>query len=225
MKRIFLIVFILAGVTELLHGITDLGTIHFVGKSILLPSLVVYYYLSIKDNDGPVSGLLLLTLVLCWIGDVILMFQGDQFFVFGLIAFLLGHVTYIFVYRQHRNETSQEELRSIQRLRLAFPIVLAGTGLVVILYPHLGALQVPVMVYAIVITVMTINALFRYGKTNTTSFFMVFSGAILFMMSDSLLAIGKFIEPIYLSGFWIMLTYIGAQYLIVQGLIVHRKEK
>jgi hypothetical protein len=46
---------------------------------------------------------------------------------------------------------------------------------------------------------------------------MFFTGALFFMLSDSLLAINKFYRPFPLAGFLIMLSYIVAQYLIVIG--------
>jgi len=98
---------------------------------------------------------------------------------------------------------------------------LAGTGLVTVLFPHLGNLQIPVMVYALVITLMSLQALFRYGYTSKPSFILVFCGAISFMISDSLLAINKFMQPLPLSGLAIMLTYLLAQYLIVEGVLKH----
>ena len=66
---------------------------------------------------------------------------------------------------------------------------------------------------------MVLNALFRYGRTTSASFWMVFFGALLFMASDSLLAVNKFMMPIYHAHIWIMLTYISAQFLIVDGLL------
>jgi uncharacterized membrane protein YhhN len=77
------------------------------------------------------------------------------------------------------------------------------------------------LVYAGVLTYMVLSALFRFGKTNSGSFTMVFGGAILFMMSDSLIAINKFLEPLSMAGFWVMITYITAQFLIVKGLLKH----
>jgi uncharacterized membrane protein YhhN len=68
---------------------------------------------------------------------------------------------------------------------------------------------------------MVLNALFRFGRTNAESFWLVFSGAVLFMASDSILAIDKFLKPVTYGGFLIMLTYIAGQYLIVTGLIRH----
>jgi uncharacterized membrane protein YhhN len=41
------------------------------------------------------------------------------------------------------------------------------------------------------------------------------------MLSDSLLAINKFMKPLPLASLAIMTTYILAQYLIVEGFIAH----
>ncbi|MFM8914325.1 MAG: lysoplasmalogenase family protein, partial [Flammeovirgaceae bacterium] len=69
---------------------------------------------------------------------------------------------------------------------------------------------------------LSITALFRYGRTTSKSFTYVMMGALLFMTSDSLLAINKFLNPLPLSGISIMLTYCLAQYLIVEGIIAHK---
>jgi uncharacterized membrane protein YhhN len=70
---------------------------------------------------------------------------------------------------------------------------------------------------------MAMQALFRYGYTSAPSFaFWCFAGAISFMISDSLLAINKFMQPLAIyAGLAIMLTYLLAQYLIVEGVLKH----
>ena len=104
---------------------------------------------------------------------------------------------------------------------MALPIILAGTGLVVILYPVLGELRVPVIIYALVLIVMVLKSLFRYRRTSARSFILVVTGAVLFMISDSVLAINKFLQPVGGAAYLIMGTYIVAQWLIIQGLIHH----
>jgi uncharacterized membrane protein YhhN len=115
-------------------------------------------------------------------------------------------------------------LEGTQRIRLSFPIILAGSGLVVVLYPKLGDLKIPVIVYAFVLTLMVLQSIFRLERTNTKSFWLVFLGATSFMLSDSLLAINKFYQTISFAGVWVMLTYIAAIYLIVSGVIAHGKK-
>jgi uncharacterized membrane protein YhhN len=72
---------------------------------------------------------------------------------------------------------------------------------------------------------MMINALLRYGKTSSQSFWLVFFGATLFFISDSILAVNKFLQTIDHAGALIMFTYCAAQFLIVHGLIKHPKSE
>ncbi|MFZ1809106.1 MAG: lysoplasmalogenase, partial [Cyclobacteriaceae bacterium] len=139
-------------------------------------------------------------------------------------AFLIAHICYVMAYHQHIEKKEGAGLHGIQKFRFSLPIVLAGTGLITILYAHLGALKIPVTIYAIVIMVMTLQALFRYGYTNAVSFWFVFVGAILFMISDSMIAVNKFLSSFELAGLVIMATYILAQFLIVKGLLLHFDE-
>lgn len=143
------------------------------------------------------------------------------YFMVGLGSFLVAHILYALVYGRMRWASGGDSLHKVHRLRMAFPVVLAGTGLIVILYPSLGELRIPVVIYALVLMVMVINALFRYQQTTFSSFFMVTAGAVFFMISDSVLAINKFLEPVPGAGVWIMGTYVLAQFLIIQGLLRH----
>lgn len=217
MKKIALTLFILSGIGVLLSGFTGTDWLYMISKPLIMTSLLFYYLVSADPANR--SRALILAMVLSFAGDVLLM--NDEYFIAGLVSFLTAHVLYIFAYRQHQHEESTNSLLGLQRARLAFPIILAGTGLVVVLYPVLGELRIPVIIYAAVLVLMAINALFRHGRTSTGSFWMVFGGAVLFMMSDSILAVNKFLEPVAHAGFFVMSTYVLAQYLIVRGLLDH----
>lgn len=222
MRTVFLILFGLASAAELAAHVMNWSDLRLVTKPSLLVLLMAWYVTTARHEKQSLSTMLLAALVFSWGGDVLLMGTGEWYFMLGLGSFLLAHVFYIFTFRQFRNEDETNALQGLQRVRFAFPIVLFGTGLVVILYPNLGGLTVPVLLYAGVLTLMVLNALFRFGRTSATSFAYVFGGAILFMISDSVLAINKFLEPVDGAGLWIMLTYIAAQFFIVKGLLKHK---
>jgi uncharacterized membrane protein YhhN len=187
-------------------------------------TLGLHYWITQRDQGEVLSKSVVLAIIFSCAGDTLLMFQGKDgsFFIYGLGAFLVAHIFYILAYRQHQSSDTSNELQGLQKIRYAFPILLSGTGLVVILYSRLGGMKIPVLIYAIVLTGMVLAALFRFGKTSASSFALVFGGAILFMISDSLIAINKFLEPLSMAGMWIMVTYIAAQYLIVTGLLKHK---
>lgn len=217
MKKMWLVFFLIITVTELASVTFDFQLLHTLSKPLLLPALIGYFLSSVKTRNYYFLG----ALVFCWAGDVLLMFQGEMFFIGGLGAFLTGHVLYIICYRQLRYVNSNTGLLATQKMRFSLPIILAGTGLVTILFPYLGGMKLPVMIYALVITVMAMQALFRYGFTSSKSFILIFTGALFFMLSDSLLAINKFMKPLPLASLFIMTTYLLAQYLIVEGFIAH----
>jgi uncharacterized membrane protein YhhN len=222
MKRIALILFFVSAIGELVSIIAGIEPLHLICKPMIMVTLCVYYLSSAGENR---SFIVLSALVFSLAGDTALMFDSIDpvYFMMGLVSFLISHVFYIVAYRHHQGEQEASALQGIQKLRAAFPIVLAGTGLVVILYPALGPLKVPVIIYALILVVMVLNGLFRLGRTNSKSFGFVFVGALFFMVSDSILAINKFLHPFELSGLYIMSTYIAAQYLIVEGLISHSR--
>ncbi|MGE0587490.1 MAG: lysoplasmalogenase [Cyclobacteriaceae bacterium] len=223
MKDKILALFFVVSIGELIAVSADVIQLEWICKPLLLPILGFYYLKNISNEYGwsrPVMAAILFS----WLGDVALILQiiNENFFLVGLSCFLIAHVAYILAYRQHKWPEGDSALFGIQKFRFAFPIILAGTGLVTILYSHLGDLWVPVMIYSLVIVVMVLQALFRYGLTNSPSFWFVLIGALLFMASDSAIAIDKFLAPFELARVFVMSTYIAAQLLIVRGLTFHR---
>ena len=219
MKKISLYLFVVVSVGEILSEIIGLPYLHQVCKPLIMITLGIYYLSHAEFSSTAVWLAIFCSLA----GDVLLMFEaGDpKFFMMGLAAFLMAHIFYILSYRSTRTNHWKNLLKGIQKIRFAFPIVLAGTGLIVVLYPSLGALKIPVVVYALVLIIMVLDSVFRYGRTSNVSFGLVFLGSILFMFSDSVLAINKFLKPVPGAGFWIMSTYILAQFLIIHGLLKH----
>lgn len=157
-------------------------------------------------------------LVFSLAGDVLLMFQSaaDFYFTLGLAAFLLGHIAYIVAFtRTYRRDHEVELLRKQGWLL----VLVAGYAVYFFsqLAPSLGPMIAPVMLYTVVITLMLLMALSRFGKVCDASFWPVTAGAALFVASDSVLAWNKFAEDVAFSHFWIMGLYGTAQFLIAAG--------
>jgi len=224
MKRpsIFILVFLVVSAGDILAAAISNSQLELICKPLILLSLIGYYLASAEVR----SFIFIRALFFSWVGDVLLIFAKEReiFFIAGLIAFLISHFLFIQVYQLQRNSNTQNELLGTQKVRYALPIILVSTGLVVVLYDSLGNLRIPVMMYALVLCVMVMTALFRYGRTNSQSFWMVFVGALLFLTSDSLLALNKFLNPIAGAGIMIMLTYVAAQYFIVEGILRHARK-
>jgi uncharacterized membrane protein YhhN len=91
------------------------------------------------------------------------------------------------------------------------------------MYPNLGSLLIPVVVYSAVLLSMSIFALNRKARVSEASFLWVWLGSVFFVISDMWIAVNKFVYAgaLPMSGFGIMLTYLIAQYCIVKGCILH----
>jgi len=204
--------------SEILIQIFGVTYLNWLIKPLIVPVLGLWYF----QQTGHLKNIFVAALFFCWLGDVCLLIEqkSEWFFIAGLGSFLLAHVLLILSYRKFRG-SSGEELNIPQKMRASLPVILAGTGLITILFPRLGGLQVPVMIYTTAVIVMVLQSFFRYGLTSTGSFWSVSFGAIAFLLSDSLLALNKFLHPIYLAGVWVMATYMAAVFLIVRGMILH----
>jgi uncharacterized membrane protein YhhN len=190
-------------------------------KPILLPILIVSVRCFSKFST---SKILLFALMCSWIGDVILLFvyKGEIYFILGLIAFLISHVAYIYLFskQEKRDKNKSNTLLYIGYLLVFVYFVV----LLTILLPKLGGLKIPVIVYAIVITTMLLFALKESQRWVSSGNKYILVGAIVFVSSDSILAIDKFYSPINQATFFIMATYIIAQYLIVTGIFKLNKK-
>jgi uncharacterized membrane protein YhhN len=219
MKKAATLLFGAVSLGELVALYLGIPELHMICKPLIMLTLGLLYATHCERR----SLMVWLAIISSFAGDTALLFESRDamFFIAGLGAFLIAHIFYIVAYRQHQDDSEENALRGVQKIRFAFPIVLAGTGLIVVLYPSLGTLQIPVVLYALVLIIMVVNAVFRYGRTGSASFGLVLAGSILFMISDSLLAINKFFSPIAAASLWIMSTYILAQYFIIRGLCSH----
>jgi len=188
-------------------------------KPVLLISLLAWVgYFAVQKGLTKFSKWLIVGLVFCLGGDVFLIFQeqDSMWFSLGLGSFLLGHIAYSIAFtRTHRHDHEVALLKQKGWLL----VLVAGYAVYFFsrISPSLGAMVAPVMLYTIVISVMVLLALNRYGKVCNRSFWPIAIGAAIFVVSDSVLAWNKFVSPLEFSHVYIMATYGMAQFLIALG--------
>lgn len=167
----------------------------------------------------PSRNILLSALLFSWIGDVILLFAdiAEIYFILGLLSFLIAHLSYSVLFNKQIIGEIQinKILFAVGSLLIAFYL----TAMILVLIPRLGELKIPVIIYAAVISTMLLFAFNGYLIWKKPGALYIFLGAVAFVASDSILAFDKFYAPIQKSSFFIMLTYLVAQYLIVVGII------
>lgn len=138
-------------------------------------------------------------------GDIFLMLPGNTF-VWGLVSFLVAHLFYIAAYY------SRSGFHVTLWLLALF--ILYGAGLLTLLWPHVGALRIPVIIYALVLLIMGWQAAEQWWTLRDSSALLAAVGALLFLASDSILALNKFRAPVPQRDLLIMSTYYSAQLLI-----------
>jgi len=189
----------------------------FIAKAMIIPVLIIILLINLKIQQSFLNWLMLCGLIFSWGGDIMLELpaSGGTMFVPGLIFFLLAHIMYLTVFI---NTPGSNFIRKSNALIL-LPVVIYGAILLAILYGNLREMKVPVIIYAVIILLMLSGAINRKEKVNQKSYWIVLAGAILFVLSDSVIAINKFAYQFSQSGILIMSSYILAQFLIVTGYI------
>lgn len=196
-------------------------------KPLLMPLLAIYFWISSERVEKGVRTGILLALVFRWLGDSFLLYQSSNqiYFLLGLGAFLVAQIMYAIHFYRLRNPSNGKiewRTRFSVSLLIVFYLYINYT-----FWNFLGDLKIPVLIYGACLVGMVIMATIRKNRTNETSFSLVFFGAMIFMLSDCMLAVNKFVGAFAMASFWIMVTYIAAQVLIVQGVLAHflREEK
>ncbi len=153
-------------------------------------------------------------LIASGIGDVMLALPLDNSFIWGLGAFFVAQVIYAISFFFFKKQ------RALSKVNLAIVLMLLvySVSMAIYVLPHTGELLLPVAAYLSVITLMGISAL------RSSLNWKVSVGALLFISSDSALALSVFKTPLPLSSYIVMTTYYLAQYFIVFGMIDSSKK-
>ena len=215
-KSVWVFSFLLVLTADIIAVYINNEVLRYITKPLLMPLLAVCFITSTKVFVSPLKKWIILALAFSWFGDVLLMFESmnGSFFIFGLIAFLIAHIFYILFYE------SILKLENLQKSYWLFlPVLIYYVLLIYILSPHLGEMKLPVRIYGVVISYMLIQALQVARIKDKAASVLMIAGAVLFIASDSILAINKFYSSFEFAGIAIMLTYGAAQLLITLGAI------
>ena len=136
------------------------------------------------------------------------------FFLLGLSAFLIAQVFYIIFFHNIR---MREYIRGNALFLLL--VIVYYSILISVLSPYLGDMKLPVRIYGVVLSFMLMLAMHTMlGKNKKAGLWMML-GAILFVISDSLLALNKFLTAFNYAGIIIMVSYGFAQLFITEGAV------
>ncbi len=193
--------------------------LHYGCKPLIMALLLLYVWQSYRAIVYP--GLirwLLIGMAFALAGDVCLMIREVDLFAPGLGAFLVMQVCYSVAFQQsirkHKQTLTGRTMWLPFGLYLALFLVLLRPAFVK--NPALLMLWWPVVVYAICLNTMGLLA----SRRRSLPFYsQVLIGALLFIFSDSVIAVNKFLQPVPGASWLVMSTYAAAQYLIVTGMV------
>lgn len=221
MKKILFHVFFCVIVVAVLSGeFLHNSQINFIFKPLILIWISVYFLIHAKSFDKWVVKLAGLGFLFSWFGDLFMMFSSEfLYFILGIASFLVAQVLYAFLFLRTITISGKKPFLKKKPVWL-IPYIAFGLIIYILLFTHLDAvLKIAVFVYMLAILTMSSMALNRYGNGHPISFSLIFIGSLLFVASDSMIAINRFLIPIPFEGLFIMSTYIGAQFLIMKGIL------
>ncbi|MGO4891073.1 lysoplasmalogenase [Flavobacterium sp. W21_SRS_FM6] len=167
--------------------------------------------MTIKGPKGRIRLWLTLALIASATGDILLASALHNRFIFGLIAFAIAHLCYAIGFIPWAQITQRNLLKALPLIGI----------LVIILYvvlPQTAQLKLPVIVYMLIISAMALLAIFAQ-----THGLYLLSGAYLFVISDSLIALNKFVIALPAEHLLVMSTYYVAQYCLFTGCMKQEK--
>lgn len=181
-----------------------------------LGTMVFIIMLAFQANNltKKYKSLIIVGLFFSIFGDAFLLLKGDKWFLFGLFSFLTAHIIYIFAFMSRWRFSPIQLLPLIAVAVYSFSISRGlHNGMVANESTHLF---IPVIIYIVVIA-------FMGGSAVITRNMYAISGSIFFIISDSILAWGKFVNPFFLSSYLVMFTYYIAQFLLTLSIEKHHE--
>lgn len=217
-KNSWIALFAIALTANIIGILLSDETVQLISKPLIVISLGGYFINATLISISRLKKWILLALIFSWIGDVLLMFQNEKkiFFLLGLSSFLLAHIFYI----QFFNRIRLKEKLEVKWSLLLIAAFYYGV-LIAILFPHLEDMKWPVCIYGIVISSMFMLAMHMPLIKNRKIGSFMMTGALLFVISDSVLAVNMFYRSFEMAGVIIMITYGLAQFFIVEGAVRH----
>ena len=203
----FLFIYFLISCCELFIINNSQQSIELLFKPFICFSLILF----LIDNRYFKNFITIYLALICGlIGDLLIIFP--DYFTGALISFLCGHIMYITAFIQ------QNDFKLYKNKFITWLIIsLISTYLLLFYYyikSYLGNLQIPVLIYMLVISFMFISTYLR--KRYYGYYYLIF-GSLSFIISDSIIAINQFISKFLYSNELALITYVLAQFFIVFG--------
>jgi uncharacterized membrane protein YhhN len=178
-------------------------------KPLTMILILAAAWLADRSLSTAYQRLVLLGLLFSLSGDVFLMLPKDRF-IPGLAAFLAAHLFYIAAF------TGGAGFKLTGWILCA--VLAAGIAIAVPIVPRAGRMKLPIILYVAVILTMVWQALERWNRMRTGQAGLAAAGAVLFLISDSLLAWNRFRRPFKTAEVFKLGSYFAAQWMIAMSI-------
>lgn len=216
-----LIVYLILAAIELWGEYSLNASLIIMSKPLLMLPLVVWVFVNTAQQRLRLTYLIFIGLNCSIIGDASLIVTEQKIgtlqhqelaFLIGLGAFLLTHLCYMIAFLL----VPQARTRGLIRRSKGFillPLIGLYVGLMSLLWSHLGDMRIPVIIYAAIIVLMTASAANLKGLIHQRTLQIALGAAILFMFSDSIIALTTFRDDLFFqhSRLLIMIPYLASQ--------------
>jgi len=215
MKYLFLAIFIISSVVHLYASLKDNKPLRAKTKPFILLAVLGWYCCGVPEP----AIIVIAAILTSWLGDVLLIPKGVKWFTAGGISFWISHICFVLAYSRN------VDFFVIPFWAIAVAAALYITAALLVfkgLRPHLPKkLFYPMFVYLLVNGTMNCFALYQLISVPCLASAITFVGAMLFFISDSTLFYVRFSKTSFFkTHFVVMLTYIIAEFLIVEGFVL-----
>jgi len=214
--KIAFFVFVLAATIDIIGIIFSIPLLIYIFKPLIIFSLLFLYVFSLPKR----LKWYVMALELSFFGDVLLLFSGELFFIAGLVSFLIAHALFIKIVTNRIKGVNFSKI-----IASAIPFLAAFSLLIFTLKDSLHEMLWPVVIYGLTIATFGAVSFLDFLNTKSKKSLLMLFGAVVFMISDSLLAINKFYSPAQILEVFVMITYVLAQYLIFRSMILDIEKK
>jgi uncharacterized membrane protein YhhN len=176
------------------------------------PLLLIYLLCAYLSFSSMLNGWILLAIISGLLGDVFLLYPDKKpLFLAGLTSFLIGHISYTIAFITLSKIFSRW---NPLYLLIAIPFSIYVVMFLKYLNPYTDKMKIPVFSYGVIIAIMGMGSMSFLLIDGKISSFIPIIGALLFILSDSAIALKLFAKRKITDEF-VMITYGLAQWILV----------